>query len=209
DLRTQVLADGLFHVFVYMLTALGLGLLWRARGQLDQPGARRLVAGGVLLGFGAWNMVDVGLFHWVLGIHRIRLNVENPMLYDVGWFAILGVLVALAGWAVLRRGGGSTGKGHSAAVAAAAALIVSAPTASLPSPDGSTLVIFGPQVTAGGAINAVLASGSDLLAIDHKGRFAVVKLPARGAALSLYRDGALLVTSSATLAGCFAFMGRA
>ena len=220
DLRTQVLADGLFHVFVYALTALGLWLLWRARTGLDQPGASRKVAGGVLLGFGVWNLADVGFFHWILGIHRIRVNVENPLLYDLGWFFLLGVLIAAIGWAVLRRTGdgptsGSTngsgsgpGSGRKAALATTAALLLSAPLASLPSDTGSTLVVFRPGTTAGAAINTVLASGSSLVALDPSGRFAVVKLPQRSATLALYRSGALFVTSSAALAGCLAFVER-
>ena len=34
DIRAQILADGLFHVAVYAVAALGLWLLWRARGGL-------------------------------------------------------------------------------------------------------------------------------------------------------------------------------
>lgn len=214
DLRTQVLADGLFHVFVYALTALGLWLLWRARAGLDQPGASRKVAGGVLLGFGVWNLVDVGFFHWILGIHRIRVNVDNPLLYDLAWFVLLGILVAAAGWAVLRgqshsRGGGHAGGGgRRAALATTAALLLAAPLASLPSDTGSTLVVFRPGTTPGAAMNTVLASGSSLMALDPSGRFAVVKLPQRSATLALYRSGALFVTSSAALAGCLAFVER-
>jgi uncharacterized membrane protein len=223
DLRTQILADGLFHVFVYALTALGLWLLWRARAGLDQPGAARKVAGGTLLGFGVWNLVDVGFFHWVLGIHRIRVNVENPLLYDLAWFILLGAVVAAIGWAVLRRAGNGadggnggasttpnsgTPAGRKAALATTAALLLSAPLASLPSDTGSTLVVFRPGTSTGTAINTVLASGSSLVALDPSGRFAVVKLPQRSATLALYRSGALFVTSSAALAGCLAFVER-
>lgn len=205
DLRTQVLADGLFHLFVYLLTVVGLWLLWRARAVLDRPGARRRVLGGALLGFGLWNIVDVGLFHWILGIHRIRVNVPDPLLYDLGWFFGLGVAVAAAGWLVLRGHGGLKGGGRGTAAAVVAALLVAAPAAQIPSPSGSALVIFRPDVTAGSAVNAVIASGSELIAIDPDGRFAVVKLPAQSAALALYRDGAMFVTGSAALAGCLAF----
>ena len=41
DLRTQILFDGLFHVCVYMVAALGLWFMWRARGDLSRPGSRR------------------------------------------------------------------------------------------------------------------------------------------------------------------------
>ncbi|HVF95310.1 MAG TPA: DUF2243 domain-containing protein [Sphingomonas sp.] len=204
DLRTQVLADGLFHVVFLAITILGLWLLWRARSALDRPGAGRRVLGGAMLGFGLWNIIDVGVFHWVLGIHRIRVNVPDPMLYDLAWFLGLGVAIAAAGWLVL-RGPGGDGAGRRAAAGVAAALLVAAPVAQIPAPGGSTLVVFRAGITAGGAINAVVASGSQLIALDPGGRFAVVKLPRRGASRALYRDGAMLVTGSAALAGCLAF----
>ena len=206
SLETQVLADGLFHIFVYLITALGLWLLWRARAELDQPGARRRVVGSALLGFGAWNIVDVGLFHWILGIHRIRVNVPDPMLYDVAWLVRLGLVVALAGWLVLRGRGADRDGGRHAAVGIVAALLIAAPVANIPAPNGSTLVIFHPGVSAGTALNAVAASDSRLIAIDPGGRFAVVRLASRGSSLALYREGAMLVSSSAALAGCLAFV---
>src|SRR5688500_13562912 len=62
DLRAQIVADGLFHVAMYLITATGLWLLWRARA-IARSSDGRLVIGGLLLGFGAWNVVDVGVLH--------------------------------------------------------------------------------------------------------------------------------------------------
>ena len=45
DLGTQILADGLFHVLMYGVTAAGLWMLWRRRGGLRDPGAAGAVAG--------------------------------------------------------------------------------------------------------------------------------------------------------------------
>src|SRR5829696_6320381 len=56
DIRAQILADGMFHVAVYAIAALGLWLLWRARGGIGSASGRHLL-GAVLLGFGAWQVV--------------------------------------------------------------------------------------------------------------------------------------------------------
>ncbi|WP_429599831.1 DUF2243 domain-containing protein [Sphingomonas zeicaulis] len=48
DLGTQILADGLFHILMYVITAAGLWLLWRRRSLLAVSGWR-IVAGGALL----------------------------------------------------------------------------------------------------------------------------------------------------------------
>ena len=47
DVQVQILADGLFHVLMYILAGAGLWLLWRSRGSFVLPGAdRRLLAPG-------------------------------------------------------------------------------------------------------------------------------------------------------------------
>ena len=206
DLRTQVLFDGLFHICVYLVTALGLWLMWRAHGDLSRPGSRRSVIGGALLGFGAWNIVDVGFFHWVLGIHRIRVDVSNPMAYDLAWIIGLGVAVAAVGWWVIKRPG--SGAGRNAAAVVAVALVASAPIANMPVPGGGTLVIFRPDIRAGEAVNAILASNSKIIQLDPSGRFGVIKT-GRGATASLYRSGAIVVSTSPILAGCLAFVKTA
>src|SRR3712207_3587742 len=86
DPAAQILADGLFHVLMYVVTAAGLWLLLRWRDVLRGSSWRDVVA-GALVGFGIWNVIDVGFFHWILGIHRIRVDVPDPMLYDLSWLA--------------------------------------------------------------------------------------------------------------------------
>ena len=51
DLRVQVLADGLFHLLVYLIAMLGLWRLWRGRAELGTgPGAGRPLLGAALVG---------------------------------------------------------------------------------------------------------------------------------------------------------------
>lgn len=206
DLRTQILFDGLFHVCIYIVAALGLWLMWRARGDLSRAGSRRHVLGGVLLGFGAWNIVDVGFFHWILRIHRIRVDVGNPMAYDLAWLFGLGIAVAAAGWWVIGRP--SNGAGRGAAAAVAVALVASVPIANMPTSGGGTLVIFRPGIRTGDAVNAILASNSEIIQLDASGRLGVIKA-GPGATASLYGAGALVVSGSPLLAGCLAYVRKA
>src|SRR5690606_24076561 len=41
DIRVQILADGLFHLVMYVVTAAGLVLLWRTRSLFARTGAER------------------------------------------------------------------------------------------------------------------------------------------------------------------------
>jgi uncharacterized membrane protein len=77
DIRTQILADGLFHILMYAVACAGLWLLWSARRSEAAPNQSSLL-GMVLLGFGAWQIIDVVLFHWIIRIHRIRVDVADP-----------------------------------------------------------------------------------------------------------------------------------
>jgi uncharacterized membrane protein len=93
-----VLWDGLFHVLMYGITALALWGLWR-RGV---PRGNRFLA-AFLVGFGAWNAVDLVVFHWILEMHHIRVDTDAPLLYDIGWFVVFGLVPLAAGWVMLRR----------------------------------------------------------------------------------------------------------
>lgn len=207
DLGTQILADGLFHVLMYIVTASGLWLLWRRRRQLAESADWRLVGGGGLLGFGMWNVVDVGFFHWILGIHRIRVDVQEPMLYDVGWLAVFGMIPLAVAALLLRRtqGGGTRGGGAGAAVTLGLLALLAAPVAALPQPNANTaLVLFAPGSDAARAINAAQQAGTPLLWAEPEGGMMAVALDQPGGEARLYQAGALFVTRSPALAGCAA-----
>ena len=206
DIGTQILADGLFHVLMYLVTAGGLWLLWRRRGALAEGAGWRTVAGGGLLGFGIWNVIDVGFFHWILGIHRIRVNVPDPMPYDVSWLAVLGLAPLVAGWLLLRgSGSGPSGRGAPAAVGLGLLALVGGALAARPQPNSDTaLVFFAPGSTRAIAFNAALASGAPVVWMDPRGQMMAVSLEKGPSERLLYRSGALLVTRSPVLAGCAA-----
>jgi uncharacterized membrane protein len=205
DIRMQIMADGLFHVAVYAIALLGLGLLWRARGGLGGAWGMRLL-GWALLGFGVWQVVDVVGFHWIVGIHRIRVDVPNPLAWDIGWLAVIGLPPLLAGAWLLRRPEGGAGPGRRGGLAAAAMLALAvmgaAPFAALPPTDGTTaLVLFRPGIGLDGAVAAVAAADGRVVWADASGELLAIDLGRDGSAWSLYRQGALMV-GRGPVAGC-------
>ena len=109
-LTTQILADGLFHVLMYIVGLKGGAWLWRRREALAETGGSRPLRKGLLIGFGAWNVVDVVVFHWILEIHHIRLDVAQPLAWDVSWLLGLGLAPIAAGaWQRTGRGRGRIG----------------------------------------------------------------------------------------------------
>jgi hypothetical protein len=149
-----------------------------------------------------WNLIDVGFFHWVLGIHRIRVDVPDPMTYDVGWLILFGLIPLAFAWAVLRGRGGGGGAGSAAALSLLA--LVAAPLAALPQPNAnSALVLLSPGSTAADAVNLARAAGAPALWIDPSGRMMAVGLVS-ASERRLYEKGAWFVTRSPALAGCVA-----
>lgn len=209
DIRTQILADGMFHVLMYVIAAVGLWLLWRGRAGFSGSTADRRLLGSTLLGFSIWQFVDVGLFHWILGIHRIRVDVPNPLFWDVAWVVVFGVpTLAAALW--LRRGGHSgppdgTPRRAFAAVSLALTVIVAGPVAALP-PAGTTtaMVLFRPGTSAAEAFAAVARIDGRIVWADPSGELLAIDVGPSGNTWHLYAHGALLVSNSA-FAGCLAW----
>lgn len=215
DIRVQILADGLFHALMYVVGAAGIFLLWRARHGLERPGAGRLLAAGALVGFGAWHILDAVLSHWVLGIHRIRMDTGNRLLWDLIWFFVFGVAFVLAGWWARPRGGPGAGRhapesrraGRVAASVLALAVLAGGPVSALPPRDagGTALALFRPDMAARDVLAAVAAAGGRTVWSDPSGGLWAVDFDEPGAARSLYGRGALLVGGSLLPAGCLAW----
>jgi uncharacterized membrane protein len=199
DIKNQILMDGWFHVLHYLIAVVGLWLLWQARDELGGEGAGRRLLGSVLLGFAVWQAVDTVLFHWVLAIHRVRVDMPNPLFWDIGWFVVVGGPPLVLGfW--LRGAGGGGGTRHTATVAAAAlaaSVLVAGPVAALPPPgSNATVVLFRPGIGAA-AFGAVAAIGGRVVWADPSGELLAIETGPEGRAWRLYGHGALLVGNAA------------
>jgi uncharacterized membrane protein len=203
DIRTQILADGLFHVAVYVITAAGLWMLWRSRSDSSVTSDRRFL-GAVLLGFGIWQFADVVLFHWVIGIHHIRVDVPNPITWDVGWLLIIGVPPTAGGLLLLRSGDSNRGGGRFLAREGIAVVVVIAALLSTVPMAGQqfTTVLLRPGVGPGRALELAAAVDGRLVWADTSGEVAVLEGNRNVNPLRLYANGALLVSTSMVGSGC-------
>lgn len=220
DIRVQILADGVFHLLMYVLAAIGLWLLWRHRHDAAARSGRRLAA-SLLLGFGIWHIADIALVHWILGLHRIRMAVETPLLWDLLWLAVFGIAAVAAGLWLRARAGADPGGGGAhpipamllAGIVASAAVSASLPLPATATPDGRTplLVWFLPGTAPAEIFAAIDALDGRTVWSDASGE---VYLIAAGGDLSLwdrrlwplYRHNALPVSSSVFPAACFRAM---
>lgn len=186
-----------------MIAGLGLWLLLRDRHLI---GSARRLWGEVLVGFGGWHVVDALFSHWLLGIHRVRMDAAQPLAWDVAWLIAFGLLPLALGW-WLGRGAGPEGGQRVAAAGLAAAVLVAAPLAALP-PTGSNavVVLFDPDAGPDAMFRAAAAADGRAVWSDAAGSVAAIALDPAADTASLYRQGALLVSRSLGGVGCMAWL---
>jgi uncharacterized membrane protein len=197
DLRLQMLWDGYFHALMYVVAAVALAGLWRAR---DLAGP---LAGPLLIGFGLWHIVDSILSHWLLGIHRIRIDSDQVLMWDLIWFAAFGLVPLLIGWrvhgAAVPRSRPST---FLMVLVGAATVLAGGWSLRAPADQPFTTIAFrldhGPDrvYAALHALDARLVWANPALGV-----VVVSVLPSRR--WEFYRHGALLVSGAGVPAGCF------
>ena len=81
-IRFNVLADGLFQAAAWLVTLFGLLLLWRSvrSGRSDRFSTGAF--GGLLAGFGLFNLVEGFVNHHVLKLHNVR-EVADPTAWNL------------------------------------------------------------------------------------------------------------------------------
>jgi uncharacterized membrane protein len=202
-IEVQVLWDGLFHVLMYAIAVGGLWLLWSARLAFAEPAEGRRLLAAVLIGFGLWNLTDVAAFHWLLGIHRIRVDVpaDDRLRWDLLWLALFAAPPLFAAWLVEHRGRAGI------APAAVAAVVVASGALSLRPPPESAArtVVFRADLSAAEAFAAVAAVDGRVSATAGDGRLLSVVLPERVSGWRLYRLGALAVSGPVSPATCLSW----
>lgn len=101
-MRVNMLWDGIFHAFVWLVTLMGVFMLWRAADQHDEIPSLRAFVGQLLVGWGGFNLVEGIIDHQILGIHYVR-QVPEYMAYNLTFLAVGGVVLILFGWVLMRR----------------------------------------------------------------------------------------------------------
>jgi uncharacterized membrane protein len=103
-MKYNMLWDGLFHAFTWMLTVAGLARLWKAGERADVPWSAETLVGALLLGWGLFNAVEGLIDHQLLGIHHVHPG-TGQLAWDVG-FVAFGVVLIAAGWLSIRHARG-------------------------------------------------------------------------------------------------------
>lgn len=102
-LEANTLADGLFHAAAWVFVVAGIVVMtraWAAGGRAPTLGSQ---IGGLLAGWGAFNLVEGLVNHHLLGVHDVRDDVADPLWWNLGFLALGAALVVVG--VLLVRGG--------------------------------------------------------------------------------------------------------
>jgi uncharacterized membrane protein len=104
NLDLNTLADGLFHAATYLFTLIGLAVLWRASTRAGIAWSARVLIGAMLIGWGAFNLVEGLIDHQIIEIHHVRDDLPPgpaKLAWDIGFLA-WGALMLAGGWLLIR-----------------------------------------------------------------------------------------------------------
>lgn len=104
DIKVNQFIDGLFHLFTWTLTLLGVALLYAAgRGPQRWWSGRSLLGAG-LLGWGLFNVLEGLVNHHMLGLHHVIDQAPDPRIPDAIYLGV-GLLMMGLGLLLIRRAG--------------------------------------------------------------------------------------------------------
>lgn len=84
--------DGIFHAFVWVVTLIGILLLWNAAYRRLAIPSFQSLAGQLIFGWGLFNLIEGIINHQILAIHYVR-QVPDYTIYNLTFLAVGGVLL--------------------------------------------------------------------------------------------------------------------
>jgi len=96
--------DGVFHMLMLVAVGIGIVLLWRVGRRREADKSGRLLAGGMLAGWGIFNIVEGLINHQLVGLHNVREVAASPQAWNLA-FLIVSLLMLAGGVGMMRHRG--------------------------------------------------------------------------------------------------------
>lgn len=94
--------DGIFHAFTLIVTLIGIGLLWKLLWRKDIDRSGNLLAGGMLFGWGLFNIIEGIIDHHLLKLHNVKEASANPGAWNVGFLGV-SVILLIVGYLLINK----------------------------------------------------------------------------------------------------------
>jgi uncharacterized membrane protein len=98
-MKYNMLFDGIFHAMTWLLTGVGIGVLWHAGRKPEVPWSSRAFVGSLALGWGLFNFVEGLINHQILGLHHVHPGIDQ-LAWDLGFLLSGVLLITLGAWNV-------------------------------------------------------------------------------------------------------------
>lgn len=93
--KVNMVWDGLFHILVWIATAIGIWLLWKALTRRHAIMSGKALVGSMLMGWGFFNVIEGVINHHILNLHHVY-ELMGLSIWDYA-FLIWGALMILGG----------------------------------------------------------------------------------------------------------------
>jgi uncharacterized membrane protein len=103
--KANMVWDGLFHAAVWLISLLGVAMIWRAAQRGDVDFATRYLIGGFLIGWGLFNLIEGVVDHHLLRIHHVVERL-GPSPFDYAFLAWGLGMIAVGALAIRRSTSG-------------------------------------------------------------------------------------------------------
>jgi uncharacterized membrane protein len=102
DMKYNMVWDGIFHAFTWLMVALGIWRLWVAGKRVETLWSPRVFVGALSMGWGLFNFVEGVIDHQLLAIHHVHPG-NGELGWDLGFLAF-GLVQIVIGVAAVRSG---------------------------------------------------------------------------------------------------------
>lgn len=92
--------DGMFHAVTWTMTAIGIALLFKAGKRADVPWLGKILAGGLFLGWGLFNLIEGIIDHHILNLQHVY-EAMGQSKFDY-LFLLSGVVFIIGGLMAIR-----------------------------------------------------------------------------------------------------------
>lgn len=94
--------DGIFHAFTLLVVLVGIVLLWKLLQRTNVNRSGYLFSGGLLTGWGLFNLVEGVIDHQLLKLHNVREIAVNKDVWNYGFLGF-SLLLLIVGYNLSRR----------------------------------------------------------------------------------------------------------
>ncbi|OLY94709.1 hypothetical protein BUE76_06770 [Cnuella takakiae] len=94
--------DGIFHAFCLLVVLVGVVMLWKTGRRADADRSGNLLWGGLLAGWGLFNILEGLMDHHILKLHNVREITGNVAAWNFGFLGFSVVLLGV-GWRLISR----------------------------------------------------------------------------------------------------------